>query len=336
MKNILITGGMGFLGQHLINTLLRQNPDYDITVLDRANPGFFISGLSGKKNIRIISNIDISNINSLDPHFKGIDAVFHLAAFVSFWRKDKKVLMHTNVGGTKNVLQLCKKYNVKRMIYVSSTAALGFNNDKDNPAAETLKYDWGKAKGLNYMLSKYHAEQQVRQACGDGLPVIIANPSTMFGPGDRKIFPLIDNLLAGKLPAMLPGGYSILDVRDSANALSLMLEKGKIGGNYLLAGGNYTYKEMLTAFAEILNVPPPSKTLPVWLGPILVPAITMLEILSPKQPKLTKEILAPGFKYRYFISAKAEKELGWKPERPLKETLKDAYDYYKTQKEAVK
>ena len=330
-KKILITGGLGFLGQHLINKLLKQYPECDITILDKARIEFFIEELNKKSNINIISNVDITDMNTIDSHFKGIDVVFHVAAMISFWSKDKKALYKTNISMVENVIKICKKENVKRLIYVSSTAALGFNNDKNNPTDETYRFDWRKARGLYYMLSKYYAEQKVKEACTHGLQAVIANPSTMFGPGDRKGFQLIENLLSGKVAAMPPGGFSITDVREIARALVSMIENGKIGENYLLVGGNYTYREMLTTFAEVLNVKPPLKVLPVYIGPIITRLIRIMESLSVKQPKLTKEILAPGFKYRYYSSAKAEKELNWKSSISLKKTFQDSYDFYKNQ-----
>jgi len=180
------------------------------------------------------------------------------------------------------------------------------------------------------MISKYQAEQKIKQACREGLPAVIANPSTMYGPGDRKIFALVENLLSGQVPAALPGGLAITDVRDTARALAAMLERGGIGENYLIVGGNYTYREMLDTFAEVLNVPPPARTIPGWLKPVLVPVVTLAEIISPRQPKLLREVLAPGFGYRYYNCAKAQKELGWTPEIPLKQSCRDIFGFYKS------
>jgi len=319
---------MGFLGQHLVKELLTKMPDADIAVLDRVKLPFFDKSLNNLPNIKTIGNVDVTS-EEINRYLTDADLVFHLAAMISFWRKDREALFRINVGGTGNVVNACLKNRVKRFIYVSSTAALGYNNDKNNPMDETCIYDWNKAKGYEYMLSKYHAEQKVKDACRRGLPAVIANPSTMFGPYDRKVFVLIENLLAGKVPAMLPGGYAITDARDVARALVLMAEKGLVGENYLLAGGNYTYKEMLSSFAGVLGVPAPKKTLPLWLGPLLVPVISAMELLLPSQPKLTREIFAPGFKYRYYSSKKALEQLGWKPEISLEKTLSDTYEFYK-------
>lgn len=333
MKKVIITGGMGFLGQHLVKELATRMPDSRITILDRVKPPFFDPSIDRLQNVEAIGGIDVTS-GEICRYFADTDIVFHLAAYISFWRKDKDELFRINVGGTENVVKACLDNKVKKLVYVSSTAALGYNNDKNNPMDESFEYAWEKAKGFEYMLSKYHAERKVKEACRQGLPAVIANPSTMFGPYDRKGFALIENLLSGKVPAMLPGGFSITDARDVARALVLMAEKAAVGENYLLIGGNYTYEKMLATFADVLGVPAPGKTLPMWLGPVLVPVISGLELIMPSQPKLTREVFAPGFKYRYYSSQKALEQLGWKPEIPLEKTFSDTYEFYRNDRSA--
>ena len=256
---------MGFLGQHLVKELVTRMPSSQITVLDRVKMPFIDNSLNTQPNLTAVGNVDVTS-EEINRYLKDVDIVFHLAAMISFWSKDKKALHKVNVEGTEHVAAACLKNKVARFIYVSSTAALGYNNDKDSPMDETYKFNWNKARGYEYMLSKYLAEQKVREAIKKGLPAIIANPSTMFGPYDRKVFVLIENLLAGKVPAMLPGGYAMADARDVARALVLMAEKGTIGENYLLVGGNYTYKNMLATFAKVLVFPRPPKPFPCGSG----------------------------------------------------------------------
>jgi len=109
MKNIMVTGGFGFVGQHLIHTLLQQDQDYRITILDRVRGSFFIPQLEGNSNIVIIADAELTDISTLEGRFEGLDAVYHTAAAVSFWRKQKKDLFHTNITGTENVIKMCLK-----------------------------------------------------------------------------------------------------------------------------------------------------------------------------------------------------------------------------------
>ncbi len=328
VKKVLITGGMGFVGQHLLKILIEKYEGIQILILDKRRPSFFISSLENSKQIKIVDNIDLLDIGSIDNYFEGVDYVIHVAALISFWRKDKKALYDVNINGTQNVIDLCKKHNIKRLVYVSSTASIGFNNKKDELTTEEFKYDWKKGRGFHYMLSKHYAEERVKVAAKEGLDAVIANPSSMFGPGDKKFFPLAEMVNSNSVPGMLPGGFSITDVRDTANALAILLEEGKAGENYLIIGGNYTYKQMFTQLAQKLNAPIPTKQIPKIAGYILVPLISFIELLLPKPIKLTREILAPGFKYRYYSNEKAIRELGWKPNYTLEHTFTDAIDFY--------
>ena len=330
MKNkIIVTGGLGFLGQHLVYGLTEKNPKSEIVILARSRRPFFLSDLNRNKNIIIIYDTDILDPDSIEEYFKDADTVFHTAAMISFWRKDKKKLFQQNVTGTENIVNLCNKYN-NRLIYISSTAALGFNNDKDNPADEEFMFNWRKAGKFAYMLSKYHAEEKVKQGIEENLSAIIVNISTIFGPGDERIFVLLNNLLKNKVPFMLPGGFAAIDVRDGVSGILALLEKGKTGNSYLLTGGNYTYKEFLETVSGLLGVVPPVKILAGWIGRILTPLIYLMEALVNKSPSITAEIFAPGLKYRYYSAKKINNDTGWQPDYNLEKTFKDVIKYYHT------
>ena len=330
MKNkIIVTGGLGFLGQHLVYGLTERYPKSEIVILARSERSFFLSDFGRNNNIKIVYGTDITEPDSIEEYFKDADTVFHTAAMISFWRKDKKKLFYQNVAGTENIVDLCKKYK-KRLIYISSTAALGYNNDKNNPADEKFQFNWKKADKFAYMLSKYHAEEKVKQGIEESLSAIIVNISTIFGPGDERIFALIDNLLKNKVPFILPGGFAAIDVRDGVSGILALHEKGKTGNSYLLTGGNYTYKEFLETVSGLLGVAPPSKIIAGWIGRILIPLIYLMEALVNKSPALTAEIFAPGLKYRYYSAKKTNSDTGWQPEYNLEKTFRDVIKYYHT------
>lgn len=331
-KSFLITGGLGFLGQHLVAKLRERYPHAKIKILARRKREFFLSDFEKQPEIDIVYDTLLTDIDTLSPHFRGIDTVFHVAAAVSFWRKDKDLLFDVNVKGTENIIRLCQENSVQNLIHVSSTAALGYNNDKDYPADENLNFDWSKVPKSYYMLSKHQAEESVKKAITKGLPGIIANPSTFFGPGDTKIFSLIEKLENKKIPAIMPGGFAAIDVRDLSDALILLSEKGKVGEQYLLTGGNYTYREVFYTISDLVGVAPPKKIMPFKTVEVLSRVISVLEAFSFKQPQLTYEVFAPGSKFRYYSTKKAEEAVGFKPQYSLKQTMSDVIQYYKSEK----
>lgn len=327
MNRMIVTGGLGFLGQHLVYGLTERYPKSEIIILARSRRSFFLSDFNENKNIIIIYDTEITNPDSIEEYFEDTDTVFHTAAMISFWKKDKKKLFQQNVTGTENIVNLCKKYN-NQLIYISSTAALGYNNDKDNPVDEEFRFNWKKAGKFAYMLSKYRAEEKVKQAIEENLSAIIVNISTFFGPGDERIFALINNLLESKVPFILPGGFAAIDVRDGVSGILALLEKGKNGNSYLLTGGNYTYKEFLETVSGLLGVAPPAKILAGWIGNILTPLISLMEGLAKRSPKITAELFAPGLKYRYYSVKKINNDTGWHPDYSLEKTFEDVIKYY--------
>ncbi len=329
IRKLILTGGLGFLGQQAASAFAEAYPGMRILILEKQRSPFYIRELADNPDIEVVDDIDITSVDSMDTYFRDADAVCHIAAVVSFWRKDKDLINRVNIGGTENVIKLSMKHRLKRMIYVSSTGALGSNNDKDDPVDESFRFDWDGSRDLCYMYSKYQAAERVKAACADGLPGVIANPSSMFGPGNNAtVTAQIEKLLAGKVPAAPPGGQAITDVRDTADGLVKLLTKGAAGGNYLLVGGNYTYLEIVKNLAAALDVKAPDKVFSMKLGKIIVPVSSILETLLPVQPPFTKEMAVGGFRFRYYKNKKAIGELGWKPKYSLKDTCRDTVDFY--------
>ena len=325
MKRILVIGGCGFLGQHLIYELLK-NKEHRIKVIDLRDSEYKVYDFKDKVEYEL--GKDIGNYNNIKDEFKKIDVVFHLAGFVSFWRGHEKLLFAVNELGTKNVVQACLNNRVKQFIHVSSIAALGFNNKKDKPVNEEFKFNWKKAKGKYYMISKYNGEQYVLKYANKGLNCMIANPGSMYGPGDvANSSRLIKAIKEGKIPFNMPGGNSLLDVRDVAQGLIKIMEKGKKGERYLLSGYNYSFRKINGIIAECVGVQPPKITIPRIFHRPLYTIFLIIEKFSRKPPKLTSDTVDSSFIFRYFDNSKARRELDWEPIIPFRETIKDSLEW---------
>ncbi len=329
MKKIVITGGLGFLGQHLVVQLRKAYPDAQIRILARSRRHFFLEDFEKDQRIEILYDISLNDYSSFAPYFQETDTVFHVAAMVSFWRKDRIRLYEANVNATRNVIEAGRTASVEKMIYISSTAALGYNNDEHNPADETFQFDWTEARNCFYMKTKHEAENLVKDATARGLPAVIANPSTFFGPGDERIFQLVKNLETGKVPAIMPGGFAALDVRDLALGLVKLAENGNIGEQYLLTNWNISYEEFFHTICNLLKVEPPKKIMSFKTVRFLSGIISMMEAISLKEPKLTYEVFAPGAKFRYYSIAKAQSDIGFDPQYTLSGTFIDVIKEYR-------
>lgn len=334
MKKVLVTGGLGFFGQYLCAALLRDHPEAEIRIAARRQRPVFHPDLAAafaSSRVKVYYETDLLNQDSLQEAFQGVDTVFHCAAMVSFWRRDRTSLMEQNVQGTQNIIELCRQHKVALLIHVSSTAALGYTGLADRPGDENLRFDWSRAGKYVYALSKYRSEQVVHQAVAGGLPARIANICSIYGPGDEKTLPLLGSIQNQKLPAMMPGGLACIDVRDAADGLLAIARKGENGEQYILAGGNYSHRELITTIADALKVNPPAHTFSPLAGRLLMPIISLMETVSRRPPKITSEVFDMGFTFRYFNTAKARSQLAWHPRYSLQQTFEDmAAEYLAT------
>jgi dihydroflavonol-4-reductase len=326
MVNILVTGGCGFLGYYLVNEIKKHFPKSRIKVIDlRENP---VENYRIKdKSIEISLGKDITDFNSIKKELRGFDTVIHCAGLVSFSLKDKDSLFKVNVDGTKNVLKSAFENRVKKFIHISSVAALGYKDSKNELVNEDFKFDWKAAEKKNkfYMLTKHLADAEVKKY-KDKMNTLTLYPGLMFGPGDLKnSAKLIQAIKEKRIPFNMPGGTNIVDVRDVARGIVLAMEN-KITGDFLLSGHNLLFSESNRIISEVVGEKPPSKIMPKFLNLFLHSVLLNIERIKPNI-ELTADNIDSAFKYRYFDNSKAGKEFNWKPEIEFKKTIQDTYNW---------
>ena len=318
---VFVTGGTGFIGSHVVRSLLQEG--YQVTALVR--PDSNLSNLQGLA-VDIVKG-DLNNPNIWEQ-MQGCEYLFHVAAHYSLWQKDRDLLYLNNVEGTRNILAAAQKAGIERTVYTSSVAAIGVGK-LGQVVDETYQSPLEKLVG-NYKKSKFLAEQVAISAVNQGQDIVIVNPSSPIGPLDIKPTPtgeIILRFLRREMPAYLDTGLNFIDVRDVATGHLLALEKGKSGDRYILGHQNLSLKQLLEQLSQITNLPAPQTSIPAWI-PLTV-AWVEEKILAPlgKTPTVPIDGVRMAQQPMYYDASKAIRELGL-PQSPLNVALKDAVDWF--------
>ncbi len=317
-KRFLITGAAGHLGNTIIRMLNGKDIDIRGLILENETSTLL-------DNVQYIKG-DVRRIESLRPLFEGCEEyetyVIHAAGIVDISEEVSPALYDVNVCGTKNILQLCQEYPIKRLLYVSSVHAIP---EKDNNLVlhEIQKFSQAEVEG-GYAKTKAEATQAVLDAAAAGLNAVIVQPSGILGPYDRSsnhLVQLVNDYIHGRLPACVKGGYDFVDVRDVADGCLRALEKGKSGECYILSNRHYEIKDLLKMLKHIhggRKLP----TLPLWMAKAALPFMRLYAKITKSRPLYTKYSLYTLHSNDKFSHDKATAELGYRP-RDIFQTLKD-------------
>lgn len=303
-----VTGATGFLGSHVARVLGEQGADLRLLVRSTSN----LRNLEGIKAETATG--DLRDSSSLEKGMSGCDTVFHVAADYRLWVRDPAEMYRSNVDGTKAILDAARKHGVRRVVYTSSVATVGFTGN-GHPADEDSPVSLADMIGP-YKRSKFMAEQLAMEAGGSGMQVVVVNPTTPVGEQDVKPTPtgrIVVDFLKRRFPAYVETGLNLVDVRECAVGHVVALEKGRPGERYILGGENLTLKQILDKLGEISGLPSPKVKLPyvfAFATGIVDEAITGR--LLHREPRATVDSVRMGKKKMFASCAKAERELGWK------------------------
>ena len=273
---------------------------------------------------------DLRDSESLKRGMSGCEFVFHVAADYRLWTRNGQELYDSNVEGTRNVLAAARDSGVRRVVYTSSVATMGFGNNgrlTDEKTPVTLSNMIG-----DYKRSKFMAEQLVIEAGRGGQNVVIVNPTTPIGERDIKPTPtgrIVVDFLRRKFPAYVDTGLNLVDVADCALGHLLAMEKAVPGERYILGGENLTLKQILDKLAAITGLPSPKLKLPyaVAYATGVVDTLVSSTIMG-REPRVTLDSVRMGRKKMFVSSAKAERELGWSP-GPVDGALQRAVEWFR-------
>jgi nucleoside-diphosphate-sugar epimerase len=332
---IFVTGGTGLLGTHVLVELLRR--DKKIRALYRSENRLnqvkksfdHYFGTQSKAKFNQITWVkgDILDISSLQEHIKGCSVVYHCAALVSFRKKDFKKLMKINKEGTANVVNVALSLNVDHLCYVSSTAAIGRQENKEF-YDENNKWT-NSRENSNYAISKYSGEQEVWRGVEEGLNAVIVNPSVILGVGDWNESSLsIFKVVYKGLKFYTNGINAFVDARDVAYIMCELSDKAIFNTRFLTISENVSFKHLFTLIANEFGTKAPSIQVKKWMAGLAWRIEGLLAFLFGKKQNITQETARSSMAVTKYSNEKVKKALNYEF-IPLADTVKHAVNYFK-------
>jgi nucleoside-diphosphate-sugar epimerase len=318
MTRILVTGGSGFIGKHLVAKLAALG--HEVRSLDPRCP------VDTPPRSEHVAG-SVLDTNLVNECMGDIDQVYHLAGLPGMWMPEKDDFDTVNFRGTEIVLAAARKRGVGRFLHCSTESIL-FPSSRaavsglDAPPADEMP---GR-----YTRSKLLAEQLAMQAAASGFPVVVGTPTMPIGPHDHNLTPptaMLRHFLNKRLRLYLDFIVNLVDVRDVASGLVLAMERGQLGHRYILGGESIPLKQILQTVSEIsgrrsLNIAVP--------GAIARKAAAVLEFIADhvtrRPPSGTEEGVRIALRATALSSEKARTELGYEP-RPVGPALQETIAY---------
>jgi dihydroflavonol-4-reductase len=322
---VFVTGATGFLGSHVARALAAQGADLRLLV----RPSSDLRNIADLNAERATG--DLRDPASIEKAVARCEVVFHVAADYRLWVRDPAEMYRSNVEGTRAVLEAARKQGVRRVIYTSSVATMGFGSN-GHPVGKADEVSAANANAERftdeespvalgdmigpYKRSKFMAERVAFDAARSGVDVVIVNPTTPVGERDVKPTPtgrIVLDFLKKKFPAYVETGLNLVDATECARGHIQALEKGKTGERYILGGENLTLKQILDRLASITGLKSPTVKLPyVFAFATGVVDEMVTGRLLRREPRATVDAVRMGRKMMFVSSAKAERDLGWR------------------------
>jgi dihydroflavonol-4-reductase len=318
-----VTGATGFVGSHVARILAEHGADLRLLVRPSSN----LRNIQELRAEQVTG--DLRDAPSLKQAMSGCEVVFHVAADYRLWVRDPQEMYRSNVEGTRAILEAARESGVRRVVYTSSVATMGFNSN-GHLANEDSPVSVANMIG-HYKRSKFMAEEIAIEAGRSGMDVVVVNPTTPVGEQDIKPTPtgrIVVDFLKRKFPAYVDTGLNLVDVTECARGHVAALEKGTRGERYILGGENLTLKQILDKLAAITGLPSPSIRVPyvVALATGVVDQV-VTGYIRKREPRATIDAVRMGRKKMFVSSGKAERDLGWKV-IPVDGALRRAVEWF--------
>jgi len=315
---ILVTGGTGMLGAHLLFELVSAGNN--VRALKRST-----SKLEVVKKIfsyyssdpdELFAKIewfdaDLLEIENIFQSMQGVDFVYHVAAKVSFIPKEREKMINNNIKGTANVVNAALQNNIKKLCHVSSISALGVADKDVETNEETFRNP--KSKYSGYSLSKFYSELEVWRGITEGLNAVIVNPSVILGSGDWSSgSPAIFSRVHQGLNYYTQGITGYVDVLDVVKVMIKLMESDISNQRFIVSATNLSYKELFVKVAENLNAKKPNTEANALMLGIAWRLEYMKSLLTSANPLFTKEMANSAINTHFYSSKKLFETIDFK------------------------
>jgi dihydroflavonol-4-reductase len=313
---ILVTGGTGMLGAHLIFDLLQIFPTVkatkrassDLASVRKIFSYYTLDVDSMFDKIEWI-DADLSDCFSIEDALKGIRYVYHCAAFVSLKKSDLERLIRINKSGTANLINACLQNKIEKLVHVSSIAALG----SPSMGIITDEYNsWKHHKDSPYAISKYQSELEVWRGIAEGLNAVIVNPSFIIGPGDwTKGSPYMFPLIAGGMKFYTYATNGYVGVKDVCRAMILLMKAQISSERFIINAADLSYYELFSMIADSIGAPLPYIEVKAWMLRLVLPLVKAYSFLTGKSSQFNGSTAKTFVVSSCYSSKKIQKALNF-------------------------
>jgi len=331
---ILVTGGTGLVGSHLLYDLVKQDKPVRAIIrnknkIKQVKKIFSYYSDDFENLIEKIDWVegDILDLYSLEKSLVDIHEVYHCAAIVAIGGRKEEELIQANVVGTENVVNLCLEHQVKKLCHVSSIASLG---GVLNGELIDENRNWTSSKNRSaYSISKYKSEMEIWRGIQEGLSAVIVNPSVILGPGfwNSGSGALFSKAAKG-MKYYTNGTTGFVDVRDVVGVMIDLMEGDVSSERFVLNSENLNYKQLFNMIAEAMQVAKPKKVATKGVLQLAVVLDSFASKLSIKKQEITKDIVRASISHSRYSSEKIKNTIG-REFIPIKKSISDIAEKFK-------
>lgn len=329
---ILVTGGTGLLGSHLLLDLVKSGKSVraikrktsDIDMVSKVFSYYVTDSGELASKIQWV-DADLMDFGAIEDALEGITEIYHAGAVVSFYPKDHKGMLRVNIEGTANLVNLAIAHNVQKFCYVSSVATLGRAENKDLSTEET--YWVPSSKNSVYSISKYGAEREIWRGMEEGLRAVIINPSVILGPGFWNDNSGLFRLVWEGLRYYTRGVNGYVDARDISKAMIGLMDNNLFDQRFICSSENICYKDFFTLIARYLDKPAPTINVPMAMTSLAWRVEALRAFLTGSKPEVTKEMAITTTQVYAYSSEKLCRALDFKF-RPVEKSIREICGFF--------